>query len=520
MSRARLHCALYTRKSTEEGLEQAFNSLDTQREACAAYVKSQASEGWRAVRARYDDGGFSGASMERPALKQLLCDIEAGKVDVVVVYKIDRLTRSLPDFARMIEIFDRRRARFVSVTQAFNTTTSMGRLTLNVLLSFAQFEREVTGERIRDKIAASKAKGMWMGGNVPLGYDPPVEGTHVLRINRAEAEIVRTIFGAYVDLGSVHALQRWLEDRGIRSKRRVTRAGRLSGGGPFSRGALFQLLRNRLYLGMIVHKGRVHPGRHQAIIDADLFEAVQARIDANTRRRASKREQKADAPLAGRLFDADGQPMSPTFSYGRGGKLYRYYVSAPLQQGARRDPSDTAIRRISAAPLEANLAAVLRRVITGCPDDPITLVSRAELHDRTLHCLLPIDRFVTMRERLERHEHVEPDPADARLARLHLPLVRRRGQTWVLKGQSSGHMPDPVLVRALRSAHAMLHYDDAGLPALTVAPDTPHRRRLVHLAFLAPDIQRAIIEGRQSAGLTLARLLKGPIPLDWSQQAA
>ena len=520
MSRARLHCALYTRKSTEEGLEQAFNTLDAQREACEAYVKSQAGEGWRAVRSRYDDGGFSGASMERPALKQLLCDIEAGKVDVVVVYKIDRLTRSLPDFARMIEIFDRRRASFVSVTQAFNTTTSMGRLTLNVLLSFAQFEREVTGERIRDKIAASKAKGMWMGGTVPLGYDPPVEGTHVLRINRAEAEIVRTIFRAYVDLGSVHALQRWLEDRGIRSKRRTTRAGRLSGGGPFSRGALFQLLRNRLYLGMIVHKGRVHPGRHQAIIDADLFEAVQARLDANTRRRASKREQKADAPLAGRLFDADGQPMSPTFSYGRGGKLYRYYVSAPLQQGARRDPSDTAIRRISAASLEANLAAVLRRVITGCPDDPITLVSRAELHDRTLHCLLPIDRFVTMRERLEPHERVEPDPADARLARLHLPLVRRRGQTWVLKGQSSGHMPDPVLVRALRSAHAMLHYDDAGLPALTAAPDTPHRRRLVRLAFLAPEIQRAIVEGRQSAGLTLSRLLKGPIPLDWSQQAA
>ena len=246
MSQPRLHCALYTRKSTEEGLEQAFNTLDAQREACEAYVKSQAGEGWRAVRSRYDDGGFSGASMERPALKRLLCDIEAGKVDVVVVYKIDRLTRSLPDFARMIEIFDRRRASFVSVTQAFNTTTSMGRLTLNVLLSFAQFEREVTGERIRDKIAASKAKGMWMGGTVPLGYDPPVEGRHVLRINRAEAEIVRTIFRAYIDLGSVHALQRWLEDRGIRSKRRTTRAGRLSGGGPFSRGALFQLLRNRL----------------------------------------------------------------------------------------------------------------------------------------------------------------------------------------------------------------------------------------------------------------------------------
>ena len=458
--------------------------------------------------------------MERPALKRLLCDIEAGKVDVIVVYKIDRLTRSLADFARMIEIFDRRRVSFVSVTQAFNTTTSMGRLTLNVLLSFAQFEREVTGERIRDKIAASKAKGMWMGGIVPLGYEPPENDARALAVNQEEAEIVRTIFGAYIDLGSVHALQRWLEDRGIRSKRRVTRAGRLSGGRPFSRGALFQLLRNRVYLGLIAHKGRAHPGRHQAIIDGDLFAAVQARLDANTRRQASNREHKANAPLAGRLFDAAGRPMSPTFSYGRGGRLYRYYVSAPLQQGARRDPSDTAIRRISAPSLEVALATALRRLIAGCPDDPITLVVRAELHDQSLHCLLPIDRIVAMRQRLEPHERVEPDPVPiARLARLHLPLVRRRGQTCVLKGPSAGNRPDPVLVKALRSAHAMLHQDDAGLPVLDAGPDTPYRRRLVRLAFLAPEIQRAIVEGRQSAGVTLTQLLKGPIPLAWSQQA-
>ena len=372
---------------------------------------------------------------------------------------------------------------------------------------------------IRDKIAASKAKGMWMGGTVPLGYDPPANSTRALAVNQEEAEIVRTIFGAYVDLGSVHALQRWLGDRGIRSKRRVTRAGRLSGGRPFSRGALFHLLRNRIYLGMIVHKGRAHPGRHHAIVDTDLFEAVQARLDANTRRRASNREQKSNAPLAGRLFDVDGRPMSPTFSYGRGGKLYRYYVSAPLQQGARRDQSDTAIRRIAAPPLEVALATVLRRVIPGCPDAPITLVVRAEIHDQSLHCLLPIDRIVAMRERLEPHERVEPDPVDARLARLHLPLVRRRGQTWVLKGPSAGNRPDPVLVKALRSAHAMLHQDDAGLPVLDAGPDTPYRRRLVRLAFLAPEIQRAIVEGRQSAGVTLTQLLKGPIPLVWSQQA-
>ena len=239
-------------------------------------------------------------------------DIEAGRVAVVVVYKIDRLTRSLPDFARMIEVFDRHHVSFVSVTQAFNTTSSMGRLTLNVLLSFAQFEREVTGERIRDKVAASKAKGMWMGGRVPLGATTfPLEGTHALTVNRAEAESVRTIFQAYLELGSVHALQGWLEDRGIRSKR----------GQPFSRGALFHLLRNRLYLGMIVHKGRAHPGRHQAIVDTVSSRPSRRASMANARRRASRRERHADAALAGRLFDGDGQPMSPTFSHGRGGKL-------------------------------------------------------------------------------------------------------------------------------------------------------------------------------------------------------
>ena len=261
-------CALYTRKSSEEGLEQDFNSLEAQREACAAYVKSQASEGWRALDARYDDGGFSGGSMERPALQRLLADIAAGKIDVVVVYKIDRLTRALMDFARMVELFDRHDVSFVSVTQAFNTTSSMGRLTLNVLLSFAQFEREVTGERIRDKIAASKAKGMWMGGNLPLGYDLPEAGRRALVLNKGEAEIVRTIFAMYLELGSVRALEHWLALQDIRSKRRTTAGGRTVGGQPFNRGALFHMLRNRTYLGVIVHRDKVHPGMHPAIVDA------------------------------------------------------------------------------------------------------------------------------------------------------------------------------------------------------------------------------------------------------------
>ena len=274
MSRPQLRCALYTRKSSEEGLDQAFNSLDAQREACEAYVKSQRSEGWRGLEARYDDGGHSGGTMERPALRKLMDDVAAGRIDVVVVYKIDRLTRSLADFARIVEIFDRHGVSFVSVTQAFNTTSSMGRLTLNVLLSFAQFEREVTGERIRDKIAASKARGMWMGGVVPLGYNLPAPNTHMLIVNPREAATVTRIFEAYLTMSSVHALCRWLNEEGIQPKQYVTRNGRTMGGLAFSRGALFHLLRNRTYLGKIVHGETAHPGLHTAIVSEDLFDAV------------------------------------------------------------------------------------------------------------------------------------------------------------------------------------------------------------------------------------------------------
>ena len=302
----------YTRKSSEEGLDQAFNSLDAQREACDSYVKSQRGEGWRGLDARYDDGGHSGGTMERPALQRLMADVIAGKIDIVIVYKIDRLTRSLADFARIVEIFDRHGVSFVSVTQAFNTTSSMGRLTLNVLLSFAQFEREVTGERIRDKIAASKARGMWMGGALPLGYDLPAAGTHKLQVNQAEAATVILIFRTYLSMGSVHALCRWLNDEGIRPKRHITRGGRETGGAAFSRGALFHLLRNRTYLGEIIHRGSSHPGLHDAIVPAELFEAVQVRLDAQRRGCALGTPDHGRAPLTGRIFDADGHPMSPT----------------------------------------------------------------------------------------------------------------------------------------------------------------------------------------------------------------
>ena len=516
----RRRCALYTRKSSEEGLEQSFNSLDAQREACAAFVKSQASEGWRALPDRYDDGGYSGGTMDRPGLQQLLSDISANRIDVVVVYKIDRLTRSLADFARMVELFERHDVSFVSVTQSFNTTSSMGRLTLNVLLSFAQFEREVTGERIRDKIAASKKKGMWMGGNPPLGYDLPPEGSHALLVNEGEAQIVREIFEAYLQIGSVHALLRHLEVQGIRSKARTTRSGKSIGGQPFSRGALYHLLRNRVYLGEVPHKEQSHPGLHPAILAPELFDTVQARLDAHARRRKSTGETVARSPLAGRIFDTDDQPMSPTFAYGRNKRLYRYYVSAPLQQGNSRIESDNAPRRISAATLETRLQKGLAQLLPNPPDDPLALIERVEVHAKTVEVLLPLSLLSKIADRLKSGMRAFPDPAEPDHLRLTLAwrLQLRGGRTEILAGAKTTPQPDPVLIQALRNAHGLLTISSARFPELDAAPTTPWRRKLVRLAFLAPDIQTAILEGRQPEGLTLARLMQTDIPLLWSEQ--
>ena len=515
-------CALYARKSSEDGLEQAFNSLDAQREACAAYVKSQASEGWRALATRYDDGGISGGTMDRPALQRLLADIAVGKVDVVVVYKIDRLTRSLADFARIVELFERHAVSFVSVTQSFNTTSSMGRLTLNVLLSFAQFEREVTSERIRDKIAASKAKGMWMGGMLPLGYDAPSNGIRALVVNEDEAETVRTIFSAYLELGSVHALQRWLDGRAIRSKRHVTAKGRVTGGRPFSRGALFYLLRNRTYLGLTVHRNESHPGLHPAIVDVDLFDAVRKALDANTRRTVSTGGRVMPAPLLGRIFDSTGRAMTPSFAYGRKRKLYRYYVSGCRQPCDQQGEGDNPVRRVSAAPLEARLAAIVGRLTGNDTGDRLDLITRVEVHRDHLALFLPARHLGAIRQTLGDGEQVELDPSDASRVRLHVPLQRHRrgGRAAVTAGSGPALRSDPSLIRALRAAHAMIGRDRTGLPILGVAPDTPYRRRLVRLAFLAPQLQKAILSGRQTPGLTLTRLIEAGIPVSWDRQIA
>lgn len=516
-------CALYTRKSSDEGLDQAFNSLDAQREACAAYVKSQAGEGWKVLPTVYDDGGYSGATMERPALRQLLADVQAGRIDIIIVYKIDRLTRSLADFARMVEIFDRHGVSFVSVTQAFNTTTSMGRLTLNVLLSFAQFEREVTGERIRDKIAASKAKGMWMGGPIPIGYDKPVGGNRSLVVNEVEAALVRRIYALYLDLGSVHALEQVLQSEGIVSKTHVSGTGKVRGGQPYSRGALFHLLRNRLYLGKIRHGDIHHPGLHPAILDQELFDAVQQQLDSHARKRKSARETVTRSALTGRIFDADGHPMSPTFAYGRGRRLYRYYVSAPLQQGARRRADEPLPCRVSGPALEEAIATVLRRLLPedpGMDQDPFARILRIDVLAEGLEVTLPIALLRRLEERLAKGEEAAVDPAAPTVLRLKLPLrfTTRRGRTEVLAASPQPRKTDPVLVAALRAAHKMLARDTRGRPYLDAAPMTSHRRRLVRLAFLAPDLQRAILAGDHPPGFTLARFLESDLPLSWPAQ--
>src|SRR5215467_11381674 len=360
-------CAVYTRKSSEEGLEQNFNSLHAQREACEAFIKSQTSEGWRLVKTHYDDGGLSGGSMARPALQRLLGDIRQGLIEVVVVYKVDRLTRSLADFARIVELFDAHGVSFVAVTQQFNTTTSMGRLTLNVLLSFAQFEREVTGERIRDKIAASKRRGIWMGGIVPLGYDIRERR---LVVNQAEAETVREIYRRYLELGSVPLLRAELDRRGMRSKLRVTRDGSRSGGERFSRGALYELLANPVYVGEIRHKGVCHPGQHHAIVERAEWERAQRQLRDHTAPRHSPKRRVAPSPLMGKLFDETGERLTPSHTL-KGERRHRYYVSHRLLQG---NAGHAGGWRLPAPEIERTVTGALRKFL----EEPSAVAAAAE----------------------------------------------------------------------------------------------------------------------------------------------
>src|SRR4030081_3537593 len=346
-------CAIYTRVSTDQGLEQDFNSLDAQYDASQSYIRSQAHAGWTLVRSKYDDGGFSGGNTDRPALQHLLEDVRARKIDIIVVYKVDRLTRSLADFAKLVELFDQHGVSFVSVTQQFNTTTSMGRLTLNVLLSFAQFEREVTSERIRDKIAASKRKGLWVGGIAPLGYETKDRRITVVE---EEAERVRTIFRRYLELGSLNLLMADLRERGIVTKVRSLKTGRTVGGIPFTRGPLAHFLRNRFYVGEVAFKGEVLPGEQPAILDRDLFDAVQATFNDHRNNQTVARG-KSDALLTGRIYDDRGNRMTPSHAR-KGGIKYRYYLSSALLHGQPERAGS--VRRVPAAEVEALVASAVR----------------------------------------------------------------------------------------------------------------------------------------------------------------
>ncbi len=515
MSKRIVRCAIYTRKSSDEGLEQEFNSLDAQREAGEAYIKSQAHEGWQAISTTYDDGGFSGGKMERPALQRLLADIDTGLVDVVVVYKIDRLTRSLPDFARIVERFDAGEVSFVSVTQAFNTTNSMGRLMLNVLLSFAQFEREVTGERIRDKIAASKAKGKWMGGNLPLGYDAPTDDTRTLVVNEDESQTVRHIYRRYLNLGSVHALERELNEQGILSKRWISSRGKEMGGKHFSRGALFHLLRNPVYLGLIRHKSETHPGEHEPIMDRELFDQVQTQLDEQARRhRAAPQKRVAKSPLTGKLFDANGEPMTPSFSRGSKGKHYRYYVSASLQQGGKPAPDIT--QRVPASEIEGVVSEVAKRFIKEA-NSPITHLQAVHLHSDRILIDLPTQATSHPISDLRSGEEILVESKETTRLAVSISLPRRGGRCTIVSSSNRKPRPDAALIGALRKAHSMVR-TERGLPVIDLSPTSPYDRKIQRLAFLAPDIQRDILRGLQPPTLNLKKLLQLTIPLDWNAQ--
>jgi len=520
-----LRCAIYTRKSSEHGLEQDFNSLDAQREAAEAYIKSQAHEGWKLVRTHYNDGGLSGGTLERPALQALSTDIRARKIDVVVVYKVDRLTRSLPDFAKLIELFEAHGVSFVSVTQQFNTTTSMGRLTLNVLLSFAQFEREIAGERIRDKFAASRRKGMWMGGTVPLGY---VVRDRKLIVDSAQAKTVQLIFQRYLTLGCVSKLRVDLDRKGIRSKQRIVNSGRVLGGGPFGRGALYHLLRNRIYRGEVVHKGIAYPGEHEAIVNEELWNAVQARLSANlTKRRHVCIE--SGALLAGLIFDNRGNRMSPTYTMRRGNR-YRYYISQAClrggEVGSRPRISAVAVERVV---VEASYRQPLRdsrttEFSTGVWTAEIREVVRSTVDRIVIH---HDDIEITLKV-TEQNGITDGESQNLKTLRLALPTSCPRARKEILVPGNSGTQPrriDQALILALARATSWMRSLRQGELANTneiaqrFGLGDAHVRRLLRFAYLAPDIVEAIIEGRQPRSLTVKRLLRG-IPLSWADQRA
>lgn len=543
-----VRCAIYTRKSSEEGLDQGFNSLDAQYEACAAFVASQRHEGWSLVNGRFDDGGVSGGILERPALQTLLAEIDAGRVRMVIVYKIDRLTRSLADFARLVERFEAAGCSFVSVTQSFNTATSMGRLTLNVLLSFAQFEREVTAERIRDKIAASKQKGLWMGGVPPLGYDPPSDPRiRVLRVNADEAKTVQALFGLYQRLSHLGEVEREAARTGLRSKRHHFRSGREQGGNVLSRGQIHKILTNPVYVGRIRHKDRTWPGQHTAVIDEITWDDVQQKLQATAAKPRGRKNGGPNAepsPLTGKLRDQTGDRLTPTHTQ-RHGRRFRYYVSHRLITG----PTDPTGWRLPGPALDATIAGLMADHIDVAitshslqvspelrdadgPVDAARALARQlrQFEPDTLHRLLhtgtirpdglslQIDTTVLATELGLGPRDLAPE-----LGQITATLrLRRRGiEAKLIIGRPAAR-PDPILLKALGAAHRWMLELRSGATLRDIASkaglDEAVVRKRGQLAFLSPRIQAALLSGSQPCSLTLERMIQDPPPLNWSDQ--
>jgi DNA invertase Pin-like site-specific DNA recombinase len=509
--KANLRCAIYTRVSSDSRLEQEFNSLDNQREASEAYIKSQTHEGWKLIRDRYDDGGFSGGSMERPALQKLLEDVRQSRIDVIVVYKVDRLTRSLADFAKLVELFDEHDVSFVSVTQAFNTTTSMGRLTLNVLLSFAQFEREVTGERIRDKISASKKKGIWMGGVVPLGFRVENRALHIVD---EHAEVVQSMFRRYLNLGLVLRLKAALDHENVRLPNRIDGTGKMTGGGLISRGHLYKILSNPIYIGQVAHRDQVYEGQHPAIVDRDAWDQTQAQLAAHAQRKA-RPSRSSEALLAGKLYDDRGNRMSPSEA-AKGATRWRYYISQAILQGRKQDSGSAP--RVSASEIEPGVLEAVRRAM-GSRDLPAEAIREA------------LDKVTIGQAGLDIRWN-DPSAGDGSIRTISVPWSPKSTQRRREIIQGDGALqPElrPMRVEARRAFATAYRKARASLdrlvaePALTIAALATggHRsersiRQTLSLAFLDPVLVEAAIEGRLPRGFGLKRLMD--LPPAWAEQ--
>jgi site-specific DNA recombinase len=522
-----VRCAIYTRVSTDQGLDQEFNSLDAQYEAASAYIKSQAHAGWTLIQPRYDDGGYSGGSTDRPDLQRLLDDIRSRKVDVIVVYKVDRLTRSLADFAKLVELFDAHGVSFVSVTQQFNTTTSMGRLTLNVLLSFAQFEREVTSERIRDKIAASKRKGIWVGGNLPLGYEMKDGNIAVIE---EEAELVRSIYRRYLELGSVNELVRDLRQRNIRTKSRKLSTGRTRGGIPFGRGALYYLLNNHFYIGEVKYKNEILPGEQPPIMDRQLFEAVRQQALAQWSHRTLVRN-KSDHLLTGLLFDGAGHRMAPTHAT-KAGVRYRYYVSTPYLHGEAKTASAGSVSRVPAAEIEGAVVKSLKEHIAAKQDHSTTnsmrlddngilteLIARIVVHKESLVVRLKSDDPNDASDFPADQSFTIPwqKPPSRRARQILLPNNTRRSEVRPEQFERRARLVSAI-ARGRRWLNDVVSGQVSTVAELCAREKCSARQvnLVISLAFLAPNLVTAAVEGRLPRGIGIERLRD--LPTEWIRQ--